>query len=78
LHYKQVVTPARQGSHAAAVSPEYARNYVQRLVRDGSMDLRMATFQLQTIDAAARAGRPILIVEDIDPIESERRLTHAA
>ena len=42
------------------------------------MDFDMARFQLNAIDAAARGGRPILVVEDVDPAIPERRMTHAA
>jgi hypothetical protein len=59
-------------------TPEFARGYILRQVRRGAMDLAMAEFQLEAIAAAARAGRPILIVEDADAPTTERRLTHAA
>jgi hypothetical protein len=42
------------------------------------MDFEMAAFQLEAIEAAARSGRPILVVEDLDRADTEQRLTHAA
>jgi hypothetical protein len=71
------VRRVRQRSEAPA-TPELARRYVQRLVRDGAMDFEMAAFQLEAIEAAVRSGRPILVVEDLDRADTEQRLTHAA
>jgi hypothetical protein len=71
------VTRVHQSSEAP-VSPELARKYIQRLLRDGVMDFQMAAFQLEAIDAAASSGRPILMVKDFEPERAERRLTHAA
>jgi hypothetical protein len=42
------------------------------------MDLEMARFQLDAIDAAARSGRPIIVVEDFDAMPARRRTTRAA
>lgn len=71
------MTHGRQ-SFQAERTPEFARRYIQRLVSHGAMDREMAGFQLEAIDAAARSGRPVLVVEDLDATATERNLTHAA
>jgi hypothetical protein len=67
----------RQRSHAP-VSPDAVRRHIQRLVHDGAMDGDMARFQLAAIEAAVCSGRPILVLGDLDPAETERHLTRAA
>jgi hypothetical protein len=59
-------------------TPEFARGYIQHLARGSAIDPDMAEFQIAAIAAAARAGRPILIVEDVDAATPDQRLTHAA
>lgn len=55
-----------------------ARRYVMRLLRQGEIDLEAARFQLAAIDAAARAGRRVLIVGDLDSATADRLVHHAA
>ena len=66
------------GTSRAPQTSEFARRYIESLVRRGTMDLDVARFQLEAIDAAARSGRPILVVEDVDVSRTERRASRAA
>jgi hypothetical protein len=69
--------PCMQQAGRRAGTVEAARAYIKRLMRDGRLDTAEGTAQLEAIEQAARSGRPILVVGDIDQRTARPRIRAA-